>query len=153
MSVERFYRWYIVGWISWREKGGSSTIAEVRARDGNVCCLTGRSDLPTRVVWLFLPALANTLYPRGDAGKGDVKEAYNTTHNAVTLREALVQPFKENMFSVDIDDKNRILPSVPADAEKYWRANFKRTLMVHLYGGDIAFEKPEPDLNPDDLVG
>ncbi|KAK7007760.1 hypothetical protein R3P38DRAFT_3026087, partial [Favolaschia claudopus] len=150
-------------------KLSKSTIAEVRARDGNVCCITGRRDLPTRVVWLFLPALANTVYPNRDAGKRDIKKAYNTIDNAVTLCQALVEPFMENKFSVDIDDNKRIvtfadltaypnapslpneLPSLPVGAAQYWRANFKRTLMVHFYGGDIAFEKPEPGLNPDDL--
>ncbi|KAK7007775.1 hypothetical protein R3P38DRAFT_3026172 [Favolaschia claudopus] len=149
-------------------KLSESTIAEVRARDGNVCCITGRNDLPTRVVWLFLPALADTLYPNREDQRG-INKMFNTIDNAVTLCQALVEPFMENMFSVDIDDNKRIvtfadltsypnapslpteLPSLPAGAEQYWRANFKRTLMVHFYGGDIAFEKSEPGLNPDDL--
>ncbi|KAK6984910.1 hypothetical protein R3P38DRAFT_3102186 [Favolaschia claudopus] len=149
-------------------KMSKSTIAEVRARDGNVCCITGRRDLPTRVVWLFLPALADTLYPNREDQRG-INKRFNTIDNAVTLCQALVEPFMENKFSVDIDDNKRIvtfadltaypnapslpneLPFLPAGAEQYWRANFKRTLMVHFYGGDIAFEKPEPGLNPEEL--
>ncbi|KAK7040422.1 hypothetical protein R3P38DRAFT_2894372 [Favolaschia claudopus] len=149
-------------------KMSESTMAEVRARDGNVCCITGRNDLPTRVVWLFLPALADTLYRNRDNQRG-INKTYNTIDNAVTLCQALVEPFMENIFSVDIDDNKRIvtfadltaypnapslpteLPFLPAGAAPYWRANFKRTLMVHFYGGDVAFEKPEPGLNPEDL--
>ncbi|KAJ6484173.1 hypothetical protein C8R45DRAFT_1075399 [Mycena sanguinolenta] len=68
-------------------------IDAVTARDGGVCCVTGRTDLPTTVMWLFppsrsLPYLVGS--PWDDFDTENPHEAYRTVDNAITLCNPLI---------------------------------------------------------------
>ncbi|KAJ7851960.1 hypothetical protein B0H14DRAFT_2760869 [Mycena olivaceomarginata] len=154
-------------------KMSQSVIDAVTMRDGGVCCVTGRADLPTSVIWAFPPSLAYMSYQQRDAGKEGLYEAYRTVDNAVTLCDPLIEPFMENMFSVDIEDNHHIItfldfptrvpaaPSLPShlprhslETDAFWYLHFKWTLRVHFVGGDVSFEPqdPHPDEFMDELI-
>ncbi|KAJ6460573.1 hypothetical protein C8R45DRAFT_1221026 [Mycena sanguinolenta] len=144
-------------------------IDAVTTRDGGVCSVTGRTDTPTSIIWIFPPSLAYMSYQRRDSGKHNLYERYRTVDNAITLCTSLMEPFMENMFSVDIEDNNHIVtfcdvaarspraPSLPSHvsrfsspASAFWYLNFKWTLRFYFTGGDVSFE--EHDMDPDDLM-
>ncbi|KAJ7243588.1 hypothetical protein B0H12DRAFT_829267 [Mycena haematopus] len=138
-------------------------IDAVTQRDCGLCCVTARSDLPTSIIWVCPPAVAYRSYAIRDADKENLHEAYRTAENAITLCDALITPFMENMFSIDIEDAGRIinfgdLPiEVPnahlprnSASHMFWYLHFKWTLRVHFHGGDIAFEQQSP--NPQELM-
>ncbi|KAJ7866875.1 hypothetical protein B0H13DRAFT_1897861 [Mycena leptocephala] len=74
------------GWGGYRH-GSESTrsqnkmlqdvIDAVTTRDGGVCCVTGRADLPTSVIWVFPPSLAYMSYQERDGSKEGLYEACN----------------------------------------------------------------------------
>ncbi|KAJ6605948.1 hypothetical protein B0H10DRAFT_586481 [Mycena sp. CBHHK59/15] len=123
-------------------------------RDRGVCCLTGRADLPARIIWAFPPTLAYESYIERDWTEDGLHETYRTVDNAFTLRVALIEPFTQNMFSVDVKDHSRVvafqdLPSAPplpshlprpSVSDFFWHLHFKRTLGIHILGGDPSTE-------------
>ncbi|KAK7014044.1 hypothetical protein R3P38DRAFT_3004594 [Favolaschia claudopus] len=147
-------------------KMSSAVVEAVRARDQGVCFVTGRTGIPTTEVWIFLPVLAIVLHPI-ETPKKDF-EAFRVEANVITLGEDLVQPFKENMFSVDIHDRSRIItfvdiPNAPAlpshlpfppdgSSLEFWGLSFKRTLGIYFHGGDIAHDRYEPGCSPEQLM-
>ncbi|KAJ6520246.1 hypothetical protein C8R45DRAFT_1086127 [Mycena sanguinolenta] len=140
-----------------------AVIDAVTARDGGVCCVTGRADLPASVIWVFPPSLADMSYPSRDSGDEDLFKAYRNVDNAITLCNMLVEPFMDNMVSVDTEDNNRIitfldlpirvpdappLPShLPRPASLYWYYHFKWTLRAHFVGGDVSSDEVDPHPN------
>ncbi|KAJ7920953.1 hypothetical protein B0H13DRAFT_1985914, partial [Mycena leptocephala] len=103
-------------------------------RDGGVCCVTGRVDLPVSIIWVFPPSLAYEVpsfktmactsdpvrgqsYQQRDSSKEGLHELYRTVENAITLCTELTGPFTENMFSVDFEDNNRIVTFVDLPQE------------------------------------
>ncbi|KAJ7930254.1 hypothetical protein B0H13DRAFT_1962184 [Mycena leptocephala] len=140
-------------------------------RDGGVCCVTGRADLPVSIIWVFPPSLAYESYQQRDSNKEGLHELYRTVENAITLCTELTGPFTENMFSVDFEDNNRIVtfvdlpqeadPSGPplrlathlprlSASKMFWHLHFKWSLRVHFLGGDVSLEVQDPD--PNDLM-
>ncbi|KAJ6629058.1 hypothetical protein B0H10DRAFT_2184471 [Mycena sp. CBHHK59/15] len=130
-------------------------IDAVTRRDQGVCCVTNRADLPTRIIWAFPPSLAYESYPDRDVDVKGLHEAYKTVENAITLSEALIEPFAQNMFSVDVNEGRRsiitfqdipgpqTLPSqLPRDSvsDRFWHLNFKWALSVHFLGGDPSMD-------------
>ncbi|KAF8213949.1 hypothetical protein K438DRAFT_1802611 [Mycena galopus ATCC 62051] len=115
-------------------------IDAVARRDRGVCCVTGRADLPTSITWAFLPALAYESYQDRDFGKEGLHEAYRTVENAITLCTQLLEPFMENMFSVDIEPHRCLRrspqqsPPLPLNlrrqsaSSEFWHLHFKWTL-------------------------
>lgn len=97
----------------------------VTRRDCGVCCVTGRADLPTTIIWAFPPSMAYMVcavfpatpsanisrqsYQSRDIAKPGLHEEYRSLENAITLCNTLVEPYMENMFSIDIEV---LLPSV-----------------------------------------
>ncbi|KAJ7816200.1 hypothetical protein B0H14DRAFT_2845105 [Mycena olivaceomarginata] len=135
----------------------------VTTRDGGVCCVTGRADLPTSVIWAFPPSLAYMSYQERDGGKEGLYEAYRTVDNAITLCTALIEPFMENMFSVDIEDNSHIItfldlptrvptaPSVPSHLPRHCPSASLTATFWHLhFNGPSAFEPQDP--HPQDLM-
>ncbi|KAF7317750.1 hypothetical protein MKEN_00862800 [Mycena kentingensis (nom. inval.)] len=124
----------------------SALAALAVARDGSKCCMTGRSDLPTTVTWVF-PPLAGYNLSQIDVV---VYEDYRVLENLMTICTTLVAPFHQNSFSVDYEDSQRVVTfaDLPNDveehiaanpgAERFWRLSFAHSLKVHFPGGDPA---------------
>ncbi|KAF7329129.1 hypothetical protein MKEN_00173400 [Mycena kentingensis (nom. inval.)] len=130
--------------------------ALVASRDKGKCCISGRSDLPTTVTWVFPPRAGYNLEKLEPV---TVRfEDYRVPENLVTICSSLVDSFNRNLFSVDIEDSNRIIefadlldgtPQLPrqmpksqrvAGSDKFWLLSFAYTIKVHFPGGD-----PGPD--------
>ncbi|KAJ6578960.1 hypothetical protein B0H10DRAFT_2236012 [Mycena sp. CBHHK59/15] len=120
-------------------------------RDRGVCCLTGRADLPARIIWAFPPTLAYESYIERDWTEDGLHETYRTVDNAFTLRVALIEPFTQNMFSVDVKPSRRVpgppecspTPFPPPSTFRFrllLASAFQRTLGIHILGGDPSTE-------------
>ncbi|KAF7333229.1 hypothetical protein MSAN_02430300 [Mycena sanguinolenta] len=134
----------------------------------------GRTDLPTSVIWLFPPSLADYASSAGDFDTEGLAEAYRTADNAIMLCNALIQPLMQNTLSIDTEDNHRIVtfvdfptrvptaPSVPShlphhppmSAVAFWYLHFKWTLRTHFVGGDVTSEEhdPDPSVLMDELI-
>ncbi|KAF7290620.1 hypothetical protein MIND_01302200 [Mycena indigotica] len=137
---------------------------EVRNRDKGKCFFTGRTDLPTKLIWIIPPRLALTLF-EGDRLAAYEQSDYEVADNVITIDETLVEPFNCNAFSIDFQNNNHItifgeLPddlhakistltpvAIPAHTEKFWHENFEWTLQANFLGGDIGFEHSIPTRN------
>lgn len=87
-------------------------IDSVCSRDKGVCCITGRSDLPIDIIWIFLP-LSPTRKPEGFLPRmpssvlpnpplrGGERVLQNGRH-AITVCTGLIGPLAENVLSTDI---------------------------------------------------
>ncbi|KAJ7814969.1 hypothetical protein B0H14DRAFT_2848988 [Mycena olivaceomarginata] len=126
-------------------------VAAASQRDQGVCCITGRADLPTRIIWVIPPYLGCELDKQSDT------LSFQTVENTITLCTALTGPFAENIFSVDVEDDSRIVtfqnlsdapPLLPRPrpdtVARFWNLHFKWTLDVHFTGGDVSLEPPDP---------
>ncbi|KAF7329128.1 hypothetical protein MKEN_00173300 [Mycena kentingensis (nom. inval.)] len=131
-----------------RENEMSADLVELAsARDKGRCCVTGRSDLPTTVVWIFPPRAGYGW----DLYQTVRYEDYRVVENVMTICSALVPAFYQNLFSVDFGDAQTIvsfatlpdgtpeLPShLPGDVHApahFWTQSFAFTLKVHFPGG------------------
>ncbi|KAF7366901.1 hypothetical protein MSAN_00948800 [Mycena sanguinolenta] len=154
--------------LNHHNKMPQAIIDAVTQRDSGVCCVTGRADLPASIIWVFPPSMAYESYQVRDGSKQGLHEVYRCLENAITLCDALVEPYMENMFSIDMEDSGRIItfvdlcmkipsaPSLPSHlphhsaSHMFWQLHFKLTLGVHFLGGDIEFEEHNP--NPQELM-
>ncbi|KAF7290621.1 hypothetical protein MIND_01302300 [Mycena indigotica] len=136
----------------------------VRTRDGGRCFFTGRTDLPTKLIWIIPPRLALSLF-EGDRLEAYEQSNYEVADNVITIDEALVESFNRNAFSIDFQDNNHItifgdlpddfhakistlmLVAIPAYSEKFWHENFEWALKANFLGGDIGWEHPIPVRN------
>ncbi|KAJ7074532.1 hypothetical protein C8F01DRAFT_1100804 [Mycena amicta] len=122
------------------------------ARDQGKCCVTGRTDVPTQVVWVY-PPLASF---NSDPSNPMCWEKYRVLDNIVTICATLAAPFNGNVFTVDLDDDGRIItfddlpnespqlpprftiPPLSPSSEYFWRSNFEHTLAIHFCGGNAS---------------
>lgn len=119
----------------------------------------------TQLCWIIPPVWANECCEPSQTFSGwvDVVNACKVPENVVTLVQDLVEPFTNNKFGVDIDDKYRIvifedlqttllqndtqlpvsgdLSQCPRD--DFLRDHFKCCLGVHFLGGDIEQDFPD----------
>jgi len=132
-------------------------INSVSKRDNGRCCVTSATDsvnTPTCITWVLPPTWADACYPPQIVGTPSRTDSFKRMENAITLREDLLGPWSENMFSVDVDDDYRIIvfkdlpegltlpshlsPDSPRPSDYFLRSNFKWCIGVHFFGGDIS---------------
>ncbi|KAJ6608138.1 hypothetical protein B0H10DRAFT_2194575 [Mycena sp. CBHHK59/15] len=77
-------------------------------------------------------------YKVRDWQKKDLFDEYKTIDNVITFCSALVGPFTQNIFSIDVEVHN------------FWRLNFKWTLGVYFLGGDTS--RDYRNTEPSDLM-
>ncbi|KAF7290619.1 hypothetical protein MIND_01302100 [Mycena indigotica] len=125
----------------------------VQSRDQRRCCITGRTDLPTEIVWIY-PPLSSYFVD----GTNPVNfDQYKHVDNLVTVCTALVDPLQRNLISVDVEDNARIIifdkitddisrllptnlqtPLPTTTVQDFWRRNFDRTLSLYFPGGQAG---------------
>ncbi|KAJ6512942.1 hypothetical protein C8R45DRAFT_1088039 [Mycena sanguinolenta] len=121
-------------------------------RDNGVCCVTGRADVPTSIIWVFPPMLAIF------SNDGIDYDRYQTLENTVTMSSALVEPFHQNTFTVDVDNDYCIvqfdsvvgcnLPprlAMVTASHEFWRESFKWALSTYIPGTDVRDDFPDTE--------
>ncbi|KAK0440048.1 uncharacterized protein EV420DRAFT_1486070 [Desarmillaria tabescens] len=90
-----------------------STIKDqVRQRDQDCCLVTSNQSLgKTAVTWIVPPYYHRTVFPPTSLTEksGLDREDLEVPSNAILLHQDLIPYFQDNAFSVDIDDKYRII--------------------------------------------